>query len=109
MSRISTTQGVFMRFAIAVLIALVTIARPAASEPEKRTFIFASNADGYGVDRCLATGARCGAAVARAYCRSRDYQHAVAFRRAEQREVARTEPSCSGKSCEQYVAIECTR
>jgi hypothetical protein len=98
-----------MRFALAVLLAVVAFATPAAAEPEKRTFIVASNADGYGVDRCLAAGARCGAAVARAYCRSRDYAQAIAFRKAYQSEVARAEPACSGRSCEQYVAIECTR
>ena len=29
-------------------------------------FIIASNSDGYGVDRCLASGATCGAAIATA-------------------------------------------
>ena len=37
-----------------------------AAQAEKRTFIIANNADGYGVDRCLATGARCGLTVATA-------------------------------------------
>ena len=43
-----------------------------AAQAEKRTFIIANNADGYGVDRCLATGASCGIPVATAYCQSRD-------------------------------------
>ena len=39
----------------------------------KRVFNIANNADAYGVDRCLVTGAICGAAIAAAYCKSRDF------------------------------------
>jgi hypothetical protein len=98
-----------MRFALAVLLSVVAFASSASAEAEKRTFIIASNSDGYGVDRCLATGASCGAAVARAYCRARDYAQAVAYRKAEDSEITGTTPACQGSACEQYVAIECTR
>ena len=33
-------------------------------------FIIANDGDGYGVDRCLASGAKCGAVAANAYCRT---------------------------------------
>jgi hypothetical protein len=97
-----------MRSLFAVLSVVVAFALPAFAE-EKRTFIIAGNSDGYGIDRCLATGASCGAAVARAYCRARDYAQAIAYRKAELSEIAGTSPACSGSACEQYVAIECTR
>lgn len=98
-----------MRFALAVLILIAAFAPPAAAQAEKRIFIVANNADGYGVDRCLATGASCGAAVARAYCRARDYAQVVSYRKADQSEITGTETTCRGSACDQYVAIECTR
>ncbi|HEY0572238.1 MAG TPA: hypothetical protein VGD16_11955 [Enterovirga sp.] len=80
---------------------------------ENRTFIIASSPDGYGVDQCLVTGARCGTLIANAYCQSRDYDKAVSFRRvdagevtgsvAETNRIALSEPSGA------FVAIECAR
>ena len=51
-----------MRLAFAALVVAGAVFCTAA-QAEKRTFIIANNADGYGVDRCLATGATCGAAA----------------------------------------------
>ena len=80
---------------------------------EKRIFIIANNADGYGVDRCLATGATCGAPMATAYCKSRDFGQMVSFRKVERDEITGTVPasnaSCVGSTCEEFVAIECSR
>ena len=80
---------------------------------ETRVFIIANNADGYGVDRCLATGGSCGTAVATAYCRSRDFSQAGSFGKVERDEimggVAATSPACAAGPCEAFVAIECTR
>lgn len=80
---------------------------------ENRTFIIASSPDGYGVDQCLVTGARCGSLIANAYCQSRDYDKAASFRRigagevtgsiAETNRIALSEPSGA------FVAIECAR
>jgi hypothetical protein len=81
------------------------------AQAEKRIFIIANNADGYGVDRCLASGASCGAAIATAYCRSRDFDQAASFRKVEHDEITGAVPAstaCRG-SCEDFVAIECTR
>ncbi len=63
-----------------------------AVEAETRTFIV-DNDDGYGVDRCLATGASCGAAVASAYCRSQAFADARSFRK-----VVRPRGYCSTQS-----------
>jgi len=81
-----------------------------AAEAETRIFIVDNN-DGYGVDRCLATGASCGGAVARAYCRSQSFDDARSFRKVEQSDVTAGVPqkaACRG-ACSELVAIECTR
>jgi len=81
---------------------------------EKRMFIIANNADGYGVDRCLAAGDKCGAAVASAYCRSRDFSQAVSYRKVDRDDITGAIPTstgsaCKGAGCDEFVAIECTR
>jgi len=84
-----------------------------AASAETQVFIVANNADGYGVDRCLATGASCGALVATAYCQARDFTQARSFHKIEHDEIsgaidqASTE-SCHGQ-CDDFVAIECSR
>ena len=44
-----------------------------SAQAERRMFIIANDADGYGVDRCLASGAKCGAAAATAYCKTHQF------------------------------------
>src|SRR4051794_12054173 len=81
-----------------------------AAQAERRIFIIANNADGYGVDRCLATGARCGAAVATAYCQSREFVKAASFRKVDREEITGAVPSTNGTSArDEFVAIECLR
>jgi len=88
----------------------ILLATPA--QAEKRTFIIANYADSYGVDRCLATGASCGQAVARAYCRAQDFAEALAFHKVGQSDVtgsvAAGPATCRGL-CEDLIAIECAR
>ena len=79
-----------------------------AVEAETRIFIVDN---GYGVDRCLATGASCGAAVASAYCRSQAFADARSFRKVAQADITAglpAKPACRG-ACNELVAIECTR
>jgi hypothetical protein len=81
-----------------------------AAQAEKRTFIIANNADGYGVDRCLATGASCGIPVATAYCQSRAYVRAASFRRIDHDEITGAVPVTNGTAVrDEFVAIECLR
>jgi hypothetical protein len=81
-----------------------------AAQAEKRIFIIANNADGYGVDRCLATGASCGVAVATAYCQARDFTKAASFRKVDHDEITGAVPSTNGTSArDEFVAIECLR
>jgi hypothetical protein len=80
---------------------------------EKHIFIIANNADGYGIDRCLAEGDHCGTAAATAYCKSREFAKALSFRKVDRDEITGAIPVhsgvCRGGNCEQFVAIECTR
>jgi hypothetical protein len=93
--------------------AIAALLGASAAQAEKRIFIIANNADGYGVDRCLASGARCGAAAATAYCKSREFSQAVSYRKVDKDEITGAIPAtgrdCRGGICEQFVAIECQR
>jgi hypothetical protein len=95
----------------AALVAATAAVVPAA-QAEKRVFIVVNNADGYGIDRCLASGASCGKAVAAAYCRAQDFAEALTFRRIDRAEFTGTilteAPTCRGL-CEDLIAIECGR
>jgi hypothetical protein len=98
-----------MRIVVAALVVASAIASTAALA-EKRTFIIANNSDGYGVDRCLATGATCGNAVATAYCQARDFARAGSFRKVDHDEVTGGLPTTNGVARnDEFVAIECLR
>jgi hypothetical protein len=97
-----------MRYILAALV--LAAAFSSAAQAEKRTFIIANNADGYGVDRCLATGATCGAPVATAYCKSRDFVQAASYRKVDHDEITGAVPVTNGSSArDEFVAIECLR
>ena len=101
-----------MRFVLAT-IATALLMTASAAQAERRIFIISNNSDGYGVDRCLANGQPCGTAAATAYCKSRDYAQAVSFQKVDKDEITGAIPTnpgaCKGGSCEQFVAIECSR
>jgi hypothetical protein len=102
-----------MRFSTAVLagtFALVT----SAALADTRVFIIENQADGYGVDQCLARGEKCGAHAARAYCQQRDFAQAVSYRRVDPDEITGSVPknvssNCGRSGCNEYVAITCQR
>jgi hypothetical protein len=102
-----------MRYLLAALTVAAVISASATAQAERRVFIIANNADGYGVDRCLATGAPCGATVANAYCKARDYAAAQSFHKVDREEITgavrSSGESCRGASCDEFVAIECSR
>jgi len=84
-----------------------------AAQAEKRIFIIANNADGYGVDRCLASGQKCGTAAAAAYCKSREFAKVTSFHQIDKDDITgaipTNSPACKGGNCDQFVAIECSR
>lgn len=88
-------------------------AATAAARADTRTFVIANSPDGYGVDQCLAEGASCGNAVAAAYCRSKDYEEAISFRRVAAEEAAAASPVVEnanwGAQRDSFVAIACSR
>jgi hypothetical protein len=99
------------RFGALLLIGTL-LAAPAAAE----TRIFTvDGSDGYGIDRCLASGEPCGEAAASAICRARAYTKAVDFGRVDPNEITGAVPAgagvprCEGRDCPQTVAITCTR
>jgi hypothetical protein len=102
-----------MRYVLAALAFAAALYFNVSARAEKRIFIISSYADGYGIDRCLATGAACGAAAATAYCRSRDFTQAASYRRIDRDQITSVVPAsataCSGGACNEFVAIECTR
>ena len=97
-----------MRYLLAALTMAIALYGNVSAQAEKRIFIIANNPDGYGVDRCLATGASCGAAVATAYCRARDFAQAASFRKVHRDEITGAIPADSGRD-QEFVAIECRR
>jgi hypothetical protein len=99
-----------MRIVLAAIVPAILLAAPA--QAERRTFTIANNPDGYGIDRCLAAGAPCGVAVATAYCRARDFEQAVSFRRLARdagAAIAVSAKDCPSGLCDAFVAIECSR
>jgi hypothetical protein len=106
-----------MRFSSAfiadALLAGVLLFAVSAAHADSRVFIIANQADGYGVDQCLAKGDKCGAYAARSYCQSREFAQATAYRRVDPDEITGSVPGgnlkCSGSGCNEYVAITCQR
>jgi hypothetical protein len=104
----------FMRAILTVLSVAVVVACITPALAEKQIFIVANNADGYGIDRCLAEGASCGTAAAGAYCRSHAFSQAVSFRKVDRDDTTGAIPvtdgaGCRGAHCDAFVAIECNR
>ena len=101
-----------MRCLVAAVVFTTLFGTPAA-QAEKRIFIIANNPDGYGIDRCLAEGGRCGSVAATAYCKSREFAQASSFRQIDKDEITGAIPTnsggCKGGHCDQFVAIECSR
>lgn len=101
-----------MRSLLAFLACALSLASPPALA-ETRVFIIANEADGYGVDQCLARSEKCGAHAARSYCQSRDFMQASAYRRVDPDEITGSVPktgaNCSRGRCDEFVAITCQR
>ncbi|MDT3687255.1 MAG: hypothetical protein RO009_19675 [Pseudorhodoplanes sp.] len=100
--------------ALLAMSCLAALLAASAAQAEKRIFIIANDADGYGVDRCLASGASCGAAAATAYCHSKEFTQAASYRKLDRDEITGAVPTASGAACRggaclEFVAIECTR
>jgi hypothetical protein len=96
-----------------VFVASTALFAGAPARADSRVFIIANQADGYGIDQCLAQGERCGAHAAHSYCRSRNFAQATAYRRIRPDEMTDSIPgstgTCRHSGCNEYVAITCQR
>jgi hypothetical protein len=98
---------------LSAVLACVFVALGSAASADSRIFIIANQADGYGIDQCLATGEKCGAHAARSYCQSHDFAQATSYRRVDPDEITGSVPklgsNCHHGGCNEYVAITCQR
>ena len=102
-----------MRILLVGLAAILCIGLIGSAQAERRMFIIANDGDGYGIDRCLATGDKCGAAAANAYCKSHQFASAASYRKVDRDDITGAIPTggsggCRGNTCD-VVAIVCTR
>jgi hypothetical protein len=98
---------------LATLLGLLYVLLSTVAAADTRTFIIANWPDGYGIDKCLASGARCGQTIANSYCGAQGYAQAASFRQADAAEVTGAVPTVAESSWrtrpQAFVAIECTR
>ena len=97
----------------APLVIAAVVASALAARAETKIFFVENQPDGYGIDQCLASGAKCGKPMASYYCQSRQYGGVVSFRKVEPDELpadkATTDGACRASGCVDFVAIECVR
>lgn len=102
-----------MHISSAIVASIAMTFALAPAHAEKRIFIVTSNSSGYGVDRCLTTGGKCGTTVANTYCHSKEFSKALSFRQIDRDDITGAIPgekeNCPKGVCENYVAIECSR
>jgi hypothetical protein len=98
---------------ISALLACVFVLAASAASADSRVFIISNQAEGYGVDQCLAKSEKCGAHAAHSYCQSRDFAEATSYRRVDPDEITGSVPqsgkNCTHAGCNEYVAITCQR
>jgi hypothetical protein len=102
-----------MRTLLVSLTAVLCLGLLNSAQAERRTFIIANDSDGYGIDRCLASGAKCGAAAANAYCKGHEYAEATSYRKVDRDDITGAIPTggsggCRSNTCD-VVAIVCSR
>ena len=103
-----------MRSLLVSLALLTGLAVTGPAQAERKMFIISADAGGYGVDRCLASGAACGAPAAAAYCRSQNFAAAMSFSKVDRDDITGAIPAgasggCKGANCDDVVAIVCSR
>ncbi|WP_249780644.1 hypothetical protein [Bradyrhizobium sp. dw_78] len=99
---------------ISAFLAGALVCAASAAMADSRVFIIENQADGYGVDQCLAKGEKCGEHAALSYCRSRDFAQASSYRSVDPDEITGSLPkaaaaNCSRAACGEYIAITCQR
>ena len=104
---------VFPMRSISALLTCGLLFAASAAWADTHIFIIANQADGYGVDQCLAKGEKCGAHAAQSYCHSRNFAQATSYRRVDPDEITGSVPkeseNCRHSGCGEYIAITCQR
>ena len=100
--------------AISAFLACTLLCAASAAMADSHVFIIEDQADGYGVDQCLARGEKCGEHAALSYCKSQNFAQASAYRRVDADEITGSVPQQAGGSCRhglcgEYIAITCER
>ena len=103
-----------MRTILVSLAAVLCLCLVNSAQAERRMFIIANDAGGYGVDRCLASGEKCGAPAANSYCKKHEFAEATSYRKVDRDDITGAIPTaggtgCHGPACDEFVAIECGR
>lgn len=102
-----------MRKLLAAFAAALSFCLVTSAQAERRMFIIANDGDGYGIDRCLAAGDKCGAAAANAYCHTHQFASATSYRKVDREEITGAIPRGGSGGCRRgdcdVVAIVCTR
>lgn len=95
-----------LAFALAASGLVAASAHSTPSEPAKKEFLIL-NDDGYGTSDCLAKASACGKIVADAWCESKGYAKAVAYRPASAGDM--TQSITPGRSLlNETFVISCT-
>jgi hypothetical protein len=102
-----------MRMILVSLAAIASLCVVNSAQAERKMFIISNDA-GYGVDRCLASGDKCGTQAANSYCKSHEFAEATSFRKVDRDDITGAIPGgasggCKGPKCDDFVAIVCTR
>jgi hypothetical protein len=101
-----------MRVILVGLVVFLCLGLATPGQAERRMFIVTNDADGYGIDRCLASGARCGSAAANAYCKTQDFAEAATYHKVDRNNITGSAANdagvCTDSQCD-VVAIVCTR
>jgi hypothetical protein len=102
-----------MRTFLAVLATLLCVGFAVSAQATERRMFIIANDSGYGVDSCLASGEKCGAAAARAYCKAHQFAKAASYRKVNRDDITGAIPGdsgrCRGAHCDDFVAIVCAR
>jgi hypothetical protein len=97
---------------VAPVVVSAVVVSALSARAETKIFFVENQPDGYGIDQCLASGAKCGKPMASAYCQSRQYGGVVSYRKVEPDELPADKGSdiaCRASGCVDFVAIECVR
>ena len=101
-----------MRRILVSLAAVFSLCLVNTAQAERKMFIIA-NDNGYGVNRCLSSGDKCGTVAANSYCKSHQFAEASSYRKVDREDITGAIPggsgACKGSKCDDFVAIVCTR